>query len=108
MLGNRLKDLRVKKNVTQDDMAELLNIKRQTYSAYERGVSFPDVNALLKMAKFFGVSVDYLLENETKTADGQSLDADKLEYIRLVEAMTEDERKKLIDYAELLMRGRTQ
>lgn len=108
MLGNRLKDLRVKKNVTQDDMAELLNIKRQTYSAYERGVSFPDVNALLKIAHFFGVSVDYLLENETKTADEQSLSSDKIEYMKLVEAMTEDERKKLIDYAELLMRGRTQ
>ena len=44
MLGNRLKELRTSKKMTQDDMANLLNIKRQTYSAYERGISFPDIN----------------------------------------------------------------
>ena len=69
MLGEILKELRIKKNVTQDNMAELLKIKRQTYSAYERGVSTPDVSSLLIMANFFGVSVDYLLGNQTKTAN---------------------------------------
>ena len=62
MLGKNLKELRIKKGVTQDDMAELLNIKRQTYSAYERGVSLPDVTSLLKMAEFFCVSVDEILD----------------------------------------------
>ena len=47
--------------MTQDDMANLLNIKRQTYSAYERGISFPDINSVSYMADFFNVSVDYIL-----------------------------------------------
>lgn len=108
MLGQILKDLRTKKGATQDDMAELLNIKRQTYSAYERGVSVPDVNSLLSMARFFGVSVDYLLENQTKTADEQSLSDKKSQLIQIVGDLTDDEKEKLIDYAELLKRGRNQ
>lgn len=62
MLGNVLKNLREKKGVTQDDIANLLNVKRQTYSAYERNVSVPDANTIKKLATFFAVSTDTLLE----------------------------------------------
>ena len=109
MLGEILKELRVKKNVTQDDMAELLKIKRQTYSAYERGVSTPDANSLLTMANFFGVSVDYILENETKTVENeQSLSKAKSQLYKITDDLTEEERIKLLEYAELLKRGRNQ
>lgn len=61
LLGDRLKQLRTEKKITQDEMANLLSIKRQTYSAYERHVSLPDANVLIKLSDFFDVTVDYLL-----------------------------------------------
>lgn len=61
MVGDILKVLREEKRITQDDIALLLNIKRQTYSSYERNKSLPDVNTLSKLADYFNVSTDYLL-----------------------------------------------
>jgi transcriptional regulator with XRE-family HTH domain len=64
MLGDMLKTLRAEKGVGQDELAQMLNIKRQTYGAYERGVSLPDVNTLATLADYFGVTTDYLLNRE--------------------------------------------
>lgn len=102
MLSEMLKKLRVQKKVTQDYMANLLNIKRQTYSAYERGVSFPDVLALIKIAEFFGVSTDYLLGYKNADTGTQS-DSDEMQ--SLIEAysdLSEDELKKVIEYIDFL------
>lgn len=57
----RLRELRKGKNLTQNDMAKLLNITVQAYGAYERGRSQPDFDTLVKIADFFNVSIDYLL-----------------------------------------------
>ena len=103
MLGKNLKDLRIKKGVTQDDMAELLNIKRQTYSAYERGVSLPDVTSLLKMAEFFGVSVDEILGNKQETAlSGQPLSQKTKDLIASYADLSEEELDKVIEYVDFL------
>ena len=64
MLKENLARLRKKAGLTQDDVADMLNVKRQTYSAYERGVSIPDAITLKKIAKHFGVSTDHLLSSE--------------------------------------------
>lgn len=57
----RLKALRKEKRRTQDDVAKHLNIKRATYSGYERGVIMPPYEKIDILAKYFGVSVDYLM-----------------------------------------------
>ncbi|WP_034862172.1 helix-turn-helix domain-containing protein [Ruminiclostridium cellobioparum] len=61
MVGYILKKLRKEKRKTQDDIALMLNIKRQTYSSYERNKSLPDINTLSILADYFNVSTDYLL-----------------------------------------------
>jgi transcriptional regulator with XRE-family HTH domain len=53
--------IREENNLTQDDLASILNIKRQTYSSYERNKSLPDINALSKLADYYNTSTDYLL-----------------------------------------------
>lgn len=65
MLSENLKTIRKLKKLTQDNVAEHLNVKRQTYSAYERGVSIPDATTLNKLAKYFNVTTDYLLNNHS-------------------------------------------
>lgn len=70
ILGDKLKFLRTSSNLTQDELASFLNVKRQTYSAYERNVSLPDIISLLELSKFFNVSIEYLLSEEIKKVNG--------------------------------------
>lgn len=57
----RLRQLRTSKNLTQKDVAEFLGVDRTTYVKYETGASEPNFETLQKLAAFFGVSTDYLL-----------------------------------------------
>jgi transcriptional regulator with XRE-family HTH domain len=76
MFAENLRAARNKKGYTQDDVAEHLGVKRQTYSSYERSKSVPDAMTLNKLSKFFDVSVDALLDSEEhkKAALSQSQD----------------------------------
>lgn len=108
MLSTTLKELRSKKGATQDDMATLLNIKRQTYSAYERGVSLPDVTALIKIAEYFNVSVDDLLETKKRSPENeQPLSKEMQLLIDSYADLSEDELKKVIEYVDFLKSKRT-
>lgn len=57
----RLSELRKGTKLTQRQVAEMLNIKQQSYSRYEYGTGEPNLETLVKLAKFFEVSTDYLL-----------------------------------------------
>ena len=58
----RLRDFREDKDLSQQKMAELLNVAQTTYSDYERGKINIPLNTLKKLALFFDTSIDYLLE----------------------------------------------
>ena len=58
----RLRDFREDKDLSQQKMAELLNVAQTTYSDYERGKINIPLDTLRKLALFFDTSIDYLLE----------------------------------------------
>ena len=58
----RLKDLREDSDMTQRAVAEYLHIKQNTYSQYENGHRQIPIEFLIRLAKFYGVSTDYILE----------------------------------------------
>ncbi len=60
----RLKELREENNVSQAEIAAFLNIKQNTYSQYETGKRQLPIDALIKLAKFYKVTTDYILELE--------------------------------------------
>ena len=62
MYGNRLRDLREDRDLKQKDIAQFLQIHQTTYSDYELGALNIPVSALHKLADFYGVSIDYLLQ----------------------------------------------
>ena len=66
---NRLKELRKKKGLTQTEVAKFIGISQNNYSYWENGKVKIDNATLLRLADFFGVSVDYLLGHETTEAD---------------------------------------
>lgn len=61
MIGERLKELRIEKDLLQKDLAEKIGITQQSISFYESGRREPDNELLIKFANFFNVSIDYLL-----------------------------------------------
>jgi len=62
---NRLKTLRLGQGITQDELAQKLNINRNAISRYENGKRQPDYETLKRIADYFSVSIDYLLERES-------------------------------------------
>ena len=102
MLSEILKNLRSTKGVTQDDMAEMLNIKRQTYSAYERGISVPDIAAITKIADYFDVTVDYLLERPNSSSVASMALKSAVEIARVYVGLSAENKLKVLEYAEML------
>ncbi len=58
---NRIKDLREDRDMRQSDLAAATGIDQRTISNYETGKTSPDAYALIKLADFFDVSIDYLV-----------------------------------------------
>lgn len=60
-IGEKIKELRKAQDVTQEKLADYLNISYQAVSKWENGLALPDITLLPKLANFFGVSTDELL-----------------------------------------------
>jgi len=71
----RLKALRKEKLKTQEDMANILGVQRSTYTNYERGYINPPSATVEVLAKYFGVSIDYLLGKTNFTTHEERKDA---------------------------------
>lgn len=65
--GERLINLRKQKGMSQEELAEELNMTRQTISKWELGVSTPDMESLKNISNLFGISVDELISNNEST-----------------------------------------
>ena len=61
MLNENLKQLRKSKGLSQEELAIRLNVVRQTISKWEKGLSVPDADMLIKISEIFEVSVSELL-----------------------------------------------
>lgn len=61
VLSERLRDLRVENGYLQEDLAKLLNVTTTAYGYYEQDRNEPSLGSIIKLAKFYKVSADYLL-----------------------------------------------
>lgn len=62
MYLKKLKELRKNKNLTQNDVAKILEIKQEQYQRYESGKRDLPLNYLIKLSKFYNVTTDNILE----------------------------------------------
>ena len=60
----KLQNLRKSQGMSQEKLAELLNVSRQAVSKWESGQGYPETEKLIKISEMFNVSLDYLLKNE--------------------------------------------
>ena len=68
-LADKLKELRKTKNVSQEKFAEYLGVSYQAVSKWENGVTSPDILLLPDIARYYGITVDELLQVEQIDAD---------------------------------------
>ncbi len=65
-LGEKIYKLRTQHNLSQGDLANELNVSRQSISKWENGNSTPDLDKIIKLAEIFNISLDELIKNEEK------------------------------------------
>jgi len=104
MLQENLKILRTQKGMSQEELAERLTVVRQTVSKWEKGLSVPDSEMLIKIAEVFEVSVGELLgetiQPEPEKTELQQL-ADKLENLNAMMAERNARSRSLMRIAAI-------
>ena len=68
MQFKNLRGVREDRDIKQKDIAKILNVSQTTYSQYETGVISLTAEVLIKLADFYGVSIDYLLDRTKNPA----------------------------------------
>lgn len=63
MIGDKIKMLRRKRKLTQSQLANELNVSAQAVSKWEKGLSYPDIETIIKISELFDVTTDYLLKD---------------------------------------------
>lgn len=85
MLSENLKIFRKRKGLTQENVAEDLNVVRQTISKWEKGISVPDADMLIRLAEVLDVSVNELIGSDV--ADEKNEDMIAVELARVVDQL---------------------
>ena len=96
--GRRIRDLRRERQLTQQAVADSLQIHRTTYTKYETGCVAPDQQGLLRLADIFGVTVDTLLGHDTQgVANAESgdmnLTAEERDLVQLFRQLSNDAKQ---------------
>jgi len=98
MIGERLKMLRKNRKITQEELAEILNIQKSTVSLYETGKSDPSDEVKIKIAKYFKISLDYL----AGIIDEEIGYYDKDSFLKLPVGISEEDKSFLNRYIEFI------
>lgn len=78
MIYDKIVLLRQKNKLTQEELAEKLDISRQSVQKWENGLSYPSIDKLISLSKIFNVSIDYLCKDETYIDTGAGRVGDEL------------------------------
>ena len=79
-VGSLILELRKEKNMTQKQLADLMNISDKTISKWERGLGCPDISLIPELAQIFGVNIDILLSGEINSNDVVGGNMNKLKF----------------------------
>lgn len=85
MLSNNIKKLRAARGISQVELAEALFVSKQSISNWENDNIMPSVEMLVKIAKYFSVSTDYLLGLDSREViDVSKLSAKQISHLKLL------------------------
>lgn len=106
VLADKLIDLRKKAGWSQEELAGLMNVSRQSVSKWESAQSVPELEKIVHLSELFGVSTDYLLKEEINTENLLQEEIRKQRFVSMKEAKAflsvKAETSKVIAFATLL------
>ena len=91
-LGEKISKLRKEYNYTQEQLADILGVSRQSISKWESDIAYPETEKLIELGKIFECSMDYLLKDEVAEKTGDSVSESYF-----TEKVTEISKKVLTD-----------
>lgn len=102
MLCQRLKKFRLASGLTQQQVADVLNLDRSTYAYYETGKTTPDIKSVSKLIKIFNISYYDLMNEEdpSKVVQDSAADEDDREKMRIYE-LSKAEKQLVINFRVL-------
>ena len=101
IIADKIMMLRKKNGWSQEELAEKLDVSRQSVSKWESGLSVPDLNKIIAMSTLFGVSTDYLLKDELEEISGSETGERDDAQLRSVSA---EEANRYLDLSAKLAR----
>lgn len=99
-LGEKLKSARLFAGKKQKEVAEVLSCTTQCYSNYEKGKTEPNIDSLILIAKYFGVTLDELLGLESSRV--QPIDHDQLFLLNFTR-LKNSEKNRVLGYIDCLL-----
>lgn len=88
MNNSRLRNMRTDKDLRQIDVAMKTGIDQKTLSNYETGKTLPDADSLIKLADFYGVSIDYLVgRTDINIFSNQNIKNELLKMKKIIDAI---------------------
>lgn len=102
LFGDRLKELRKERNLTQEEISEICQVAKQTISNWENNVTQPPFDIVKRLAQYFGVTADYLLglnQNDINRIDKLNIALREAGMIDSNENLNEEEIKLALDQA---------
>ena len=110
--GTRLKDVRLSKNITQDELAKLCNTTKQVISRYERGERTPKITVAAEYSEKLGVDLSYLLGENVpmyrETADNKAngLTKEVLSVVEMWQQIPEESQEMVYKMIEAALKSR--
>jgi transcriptional regulator with XRE-family HTH domain len=92
-IGSFLRELRKGKNLTQEQLAEHLNVSGRTVSRWETGNNMPDLSLLVELADFYDVDIREIINGERKS---ESMNTEEKETLQMVADYADNERARLL------------
>ncbi len=105
-MGERIYNLRKQNNMSQGDLANELDVSRQTVSKWENNMSMPEIEKLTALSKIFGVSIDYIVSGKETFAQPnftQELKAETTEKKTNIHLEDKTEKQKLARKSKIVI-----
>jgi transcriptional regulator with XRE-family HTH domain len=99
-IGYKIIELRKNKNWSQEDLAKEIASSRIMIGKYERDENAPSMEVIVKLAKAFNVSIDYMLGEGLNA----SYDKEMIHRLEEMESLPRDEKIKIFDYMDMVVR----
>ena len=99
-LGNKITQLRKKNSWSQEELAKQIGSSRIMIGKYERGENSPSIEVLVRLAKIFDVSIDYLIGEGANAAYNK----DMIKRLEAVENLPPQEKDRIFHFIDLIIR----